>query len=123
MKHNMHRHLIVTFLFGWSVAVAAAVMEDGYQSGDIRGVVDDIHILVREEICTTFEVEELRTMLSNQNTEMSLMKDQMNKMMSILQNLEKPGEIFCFILFLLSFCCFDRLFKQTCFKVRKLESW
>ena len=74
MKHNMHRHLIVTFLFGWSVAVAAAVMEDGYQSGDIRGVVDDIHILVREEICTTFEVEELRTMLSNQNTEMSLRK-------------------------------------------------
>jgi len=85
----------------------------------MRGVIDDIHLLVHEDMCTTVEVEEIRTILSNQQTEMSAIsttlsdqktqisaisatlnnqktdistiKDQMNKMMSMLQKLEKSA--------------------------------
>jgi len=92
--------LIATFLLNFFVAVTVA--DDGCQMGNIRGVVDDIHLLVREEMSTTLEVGEIRTILRNhissisttldiQKTEISAIKFQMSKIMSILQELQKPA--------------------------------
>ena len=69
----MHRPLIATFLLNFFVAVAVA--DDGCQMGNIRGVVDDIHLLVREEMSTTLEVGEIRTILRNHISSISTTLD------------------------------------------------
>ena len=127
---------MVAFLLSVAVAIASADDEGGCQiSGYMRGVIDDIHLLVHEDMCTIVEVEEIRTILSNQQTEMSAIsttlsdqktqisaisatlnnqktdistiKDQMNKMMSMLQKLEKSGKNLSIITLWLSICYFD----------------
>jgi len=102
LKLNLfhRRRLMLTFLL--SVAVAVAVADDNgscKMSGYMRGVIDDIHLLVREDMCTIVEVQDMQTMMSNhkteiktilnnQNTEIQTIKNQMSKIISML---EKPG--------------------------------
>ena len=103
LKLNLfhRRRLMLTFLLSVAVAVAVADHDVSCKiSGYMRGVIDDIHLLVREDMCTIVEVHDMQTMMSNhkteiktilnnQNTEIQTIKNQMSKMISML---EKPGK-------------------------------
>merc|ERR1739838_865023 len=68
----------------------------------MRGVIDDIHLLVREDMCTIVQIMEMQTMMSNhkteiktmmnnQNTEIQTIKNQMSKIISMLEKAGVPS--------------------------------